>query len=92
MAKGSHEWTAVDCDPDGQGEVDFGDNVGLQQHCSRLISDEFASRAADAFIPLDVHGDDSAIQPRPWPNTSGLDVGAVCQPPPDPMAHSFTVP
>jgi hypothetical protein len=67
VAKGSHEWTAVDCDPDGQDGLECGDNVGLQQHCSRLISDEFASRAADAFIDVDVHGDDSTIQPKSSP-------------------------
>jgi len=64
VAKGSHEWTAVDCDRDEQGKVEFRDSVGLQQHRARLIPDEFASRAADTFIHLDVHSDDSTIQPK----------------------------
>src|SRR4029077_17757323 len=50
VAKGSHEWTAVDRDRDRQGEDEFGDNVGLQYHCARLIPDDFASRPADSFV------------------------------------------
>jgi hypothetical protein len=47
---------------------------------------------ATTFIHVHVRGDDSTIQLKSSPHTSGLDVGAVCQRPPELMAHSFSAP